>query len=241
MLDKDKLSRRRFLVNATRITVGTAVTYSGFNNGVWAGEPSRRKLNLPDDTEYVESQCGVGQQKRVLVVYASMYGTTGGIAKTIGEELCLGNAQVDVKHVRNVTDLSSYDAVVIGSSIRGREWLPEAVEFLKTHKDTLAGMPVGYFLACMALARSKNAEHEALMRKRAASWLEPLYEEVPEVKPVSVGLFSGAIYFDRLPAIQRLMYPIIAGNNVEGDFRNWTKIKAWARVVRPALLAKRSA
>ena len=51
--------------------------------------------------------------------------------------------------------------------------------------------------------------------------MEPLYEEIPEIKPVGVGLFSGAIgFFIKLPIVQRLMVPIIAGNSIEGDFRD---------------------
>lgn len=240
MNGKDKLSRRKFLAKAARLSVGTAIAGSGLTNGVWADELSRRKFNVPDGVEYIESECGAVQESRVLVVYASMYGSTGGIAKAIGEELCFGNAQVDVKYVKNVTDLSSYDSVVVGSAIRGSEWLPEAVDFVKTHRDKLGSIPVGYFLACMSLARPDSPEKEVLMTQRAASWLEPLYEEIPEVKPVGVGLFGGAIHFDKLPTIQRLMYPIIAGNSLEGDFRNWEKIKAWTRDVRPALLTKRT-
>jgi menaquinone-dependent protoporphyrinogen IX oxidase len=64
----------------------------------------------------------------------------------------------------------------------------------------------------------------------------PVYEEIPQVKPLSTGLFAGAIHFDKLPAMQRLMYPIISGNDIEGDFRNWKKIKTWARKIKPQLL-----
>lgn len=237
MEDKDKLSRRDFIRNATKVTAGIAFSTATIIDDVEAEETENRKLDLPDDIVYVESHCGKGTDKRILVVYASMYGTTGGIAKVIGEELCGEGAIVDVKYVNNVEDISSYDAVVIGSAIRGSEWLHEAVDFVRQHRIALSQIPVAYFLACMTLAKTKNPEHEKEMRERAASWLVPVYEEIPEVKPIGVGLFAGAIYFDRMPAIQRILYPVIAGNDFEGDFRKWDKIKAWVRGIRPAIIS----
>ena len=70
--------------------------------------------------EFPESNCGLEKKtgKKVLVAYASCCGTTGGVAEAIGKVLCDRGAVVDVRLVKNVGDLSSYQAAVIGSATR---------------------------------------------------------------------------------------------------------------------------
>jgi menaquinone-dependent protoporphyrinogen oxidase len=236
MDEHQKLSRRKFLYNTTKISAGIGLTTSGLFSIANADTSDKDKLEIPDDIKYIESECGSGSEKNILVIYASMYGSTGGIANAIGHELCSKDTKVDIRLIKNIDDISNYDAVVVGSAIRSSEWLHEAVDFVEKHKEKLSQIPVAYFLSCMSLARTKNPQHHAEMRQRAASWLVPVYEEIPQVKPLSTGLFAGAIHFDKLPAMQRLMYPIISGNDIEGDFRNWKKIKTWARKIKPQLL-----
>ena len=40
------------------------------------------------DTKFPEGRCGGKMEKKVLVTYASKYGSTGGVADAIGKELC---------------------------------------------------------------------------------------------------------------------------------------------------------
>src|SRR4030066_1705558 len=60
--------------------------------------------------EFPESSCGLEKKtgKKVLVAYASYCGTTGGVAEAIGNVLCNRGAVGDVRLVKNVGDLSSY-------------------------------------------------------------------------------------------------------------------------------------
>ncbi len=185
---------------------------------------------------FPESSCGVGTTNapKILVTYASMYGSTGDVANAIGKALCRNGAHVDVQHLKNISEVKGYHAVVVGSAIRSSRWLPEAIEFVEGHRKTLGDMPVAYFLSCLTLSQSSEETH-----KKAMAFLDPLRNTVPEVKPVGIGLFAGVLDYSKMSFPMRLiMKRKMKQRSVEeGDYRNWDSIRTWASGLHPKLIA----
>ena len=73
------------------------------------------------------------------------------VAEAIGKTLSEDRAQVDVIPMQDVKDLDPYQAVIIGSAIRKSKWLPEAVQFVRTHQETLRHKPLAMFTVCITL------------------------------------------------------------------------------------------
>ena len=170
---------------------------------------------------------------KILVTYASRIGSTAGVAEAIGRTLAEGGTQVDVLPMQDVKDLAPYRAVVAGSAVRDRQWLPEAVEFVRVHRVELSRRPFAAFLVCMTLAMP-NAEK---YRPGVAEWLEPVRALV---RPASEGLFAGSLDIKKIASLRdRLMFRISVAFRVwsEGDHRDWTAIRAWAESLRPLLLS----
>jgi menaquinone-dependent protoporphyrinogen oxidase len=88
---------------------------------------------------------------KILVAYASRAGSTAGVAEAIGQTLTESGAQVEVRPMQDIKDLAPYRAVVAGSAIQGGRWLPEAMQFMQTHRAALAQKPFAAFLVCMTL------------------------------------------------------------------------------------------
>lgn len=169
---------------------------------------------------------------KILVAYASRAGSTAGVAEAIGKTLTESGAEVDVRLMKDVQDLTSYRAVVAGSAIRGGKWLPEAMQFMRTYQVTLAHKPFAAFLVCITLAMPSANKY----RQGVAAWLEPVRSLV---KPVSEGLFAGELDFGKLPlTLDTLLMRAAAAFGVwsEGDHRDWSAIRAWADSIRPLLL-----
>jgi len=160
---------------------------------------------------------------KILVTYATCTGSTVGVAEAIGKTLADGGAQVDVLPMQKVTDLSPYRAVVAGSAIQGKRWLPEAMQFVQAHQAELSRKPFAAFLVCMTLAM-RNGEN---YRPHVAEFLAPVRALV---RPVSEGLFAGALDISKIPSFgDRLKFrlSVVLGVWSEGDHRDWNAIRAW--------------
>ncbi|NJN93868.1 MAG: hypothetical protein HC875_07145 [Anaerolineales bacterium] len=84
---------------------------------------------------------------KVLVTYASKYGSTAEIAEVIGKELTKREYEVEVKPIAKAGSLDEYDGFVIGSALYAGGWLKEAAKFLRSHQDLLVGRRSGCFQA----------------------------------------------------------------------------------------------
>jgi menaquinone-dependent protoporphyrinogen oxidase len=167
---------------------------------------------------------------RILVAYATTFGSTAEIAEAIGAALRHDHTEVDVREVLDVDDLRPYDAVVVGSAIYNGEWLPEAVQFVRLHEATLCRMPVAYFAACMIVQRP-TPQHQ----RTARLYVDAVQQTAPSIQPVDVGVFTGNLRYRNLPLLERIEFFFLS-RLPSGDFRDWNAIWAWAAAVRPALL-----
>jgi len=212
------MTRRGFLV------IGATVA-AGITTPTWAakGDPV---------IEFARESCGPEAARRhILVGYASCCGSTGGIAQAIGQRLCAAGARVDVKLMKEVKDPSVYDSMVLGSAIHAGQWLSEGIRFIGKHRELLASRKVAYFISCLAL--SQDAPNN---RKIADNYLKPALLKASEVKPVALGAFAGAVFYDKMPKRYVPIMKRIAPE--DGDYRNWDAIRAWADGLAQVMITK---
>jgi len=170
---------------------------------------------------------------KILVTYATCTGSTIGVAEAIGQTLTENGAEVEVLPMGKVKDLAQYGAVVAGSAIQSKQWLPEAQQFVEKNRAELARKPFATFLVCMTLAMRNGEQY----RKFVADFLAPVRALV---RPVSEGAFAGALDISKIPSPRdRMMFrmSVLFGVWQEGDHRDWKAIRAWAESLRPRLLS----
>jgi len=156
--------------------------------------------------------------KRILIVYASSHGTTAEVARAIGEAMGGAGAEVTVAAAADAPAPEGYAAVVLGSPIYSGELLPDLNAYVSAHDQALQALPIALFATSM---RMRDGSEE--MRQSVLGTLDSLRILL---KPVAIGLFAGALWYDKLPAIARLQ--VQTKGLPEGDFRDWDVIRAWA-------------
>jgi menaquinone-dependent protoporphyrinogen oxidase len=170
-------------------------------------------------------------EKRILVTYASMAGSTAGVAEAIGKSLSEGGAQVDVLPMKKVNDITPYQAVVAGSAIHGQKWLPEAIQFVEDHQSELSSKPFASFMVCITLSMANSGQYLEGIK----DWMSPVRNLV---RPVSEGYFAGALDFSKLPVsfnTLAMRFVVLIGVWKNGDHRDWKVINNWAQSLRPLL------
>ena len=157
---------------------------------------------------------------RVLLAYASKYGSTKGVADRIAARLrALGN-QVELSEVKEVANVSQYGAVILGSPVFNQRWLPEAEEFVRRNREALASRPVWIFSV------GTFGDHKRIigpLMKREPKDIRALEQMI---QPREYRVFAGVIDRHQWPFLSRLFYYSLGGRL--GDNRDWAAIEAWA-------------
>jgi menaquinone-dependent protoporphyrinogen IX oxidase len=194
--------------------------------------------------------------KKILVTYTTLSGSTAEVAEAVAEELKGCGAAVDVLPMAQVTDLAPYSAVVAGGPmVMG--WHREAVKFVKAHRQELGRVPVAYFITGMSLtdtgttqvsgapvtidpelAKAPKKPGKLSFTERyatAENYLGEALKAAPGARPVSAAIFGGKMDYTRLKLFQMLFVMLIIRAQ-PGDRRNWPVIRSWAASLYPALV-----
>jgi menaquinone-dependent protoporphyrinogen oxidase len=160
-------------------------------------------------------------ETKVLVAYATSYGSTKEIAEVISETLRSQGLEVDLRPIQKVQILEGYSAVVLGAPLYMFHLHKKALRFLTQHQKMLTDhLPLAIF-AGGPFGQGKGKEWQEV---RAKFDLE--LAKFPWLTPISVLMVGGR--FD--PAKLRFPYSLIPAlkKMPASDLRDWVAIRAWA-------------
>lgn len=175
---------------------------------------------------------------KVLVAFASKYGSTRTIAEGIAGRLREAGHDAQAQQVTTVGDISSYDAFVIGSAAYIGHWLKDATAFVRQNALLLAGRPTWLFSSGPLGTEPTDAEGRD---QRIGA--EP--REFAELRELILTrgdhVFFGALDPARLGFRDRAIRAVPAGRALlpEGDFRDLHDLDVWADGIASELSAER--
>lgn len=157
---------------------------------------------------------------RILVAYASADGSTEEVAERIADQLCRLGADAVARPVPSIDGLDGFDAVFLGSAVHGRHWLDPAIEFVNTHHQALARLPLYTF--SVGMPDSWPRFFRWLVRTEE----EAILDQLGGLRPREHCLFSGVVSPTQFPLTTRIFLRLMGARY--GDFRDWAAIDAFA-------------
>ena len=171
------------------------------------------------------------ESKRIMVAYATRYGSTREVAEAVAAILREEGLEPLLQLAQKVGALNGHRALVVGAPLYLGSWHKEALRLLARQQEAAAG-PGAW--RCSLSARSKTIGKRCRRRvpssgKRwTAPWLEPLALEVFCGRYDPAKLRIGDRILAGLPASP--LYGLPAS-----DARDWPAIRAWARELAGSL------
>jgi menaquinone-dependent protoporphyrinogen IX oxidase len=160
----------------------------------------------------------------VLVTYASKHGATAQIAAAIADALTVGGVRADLRHASDVRDVTSYDAVVVGSAIYYGHWLAPAHGLVAALGAQLRARPVWAFSSGRVAGKPVidiDSAHVAWILQNSGA-----REHVS---------FPGRLAADDLNWRERTAARAVEAQ--AGDYRDWDEIAAWGMGIAAAVAA----
>lgn len=165
---------------------------------------------------------------RVLVSAGSKYGSTGEIAEVIGLALERDQIDVDVVPPEKVDRVDIYDAFVIGSAVYAGHWLQSSRTLVKAYAGQLQNKPVWLF-SSGPLGHPPKPEGDPA----------DIAEITDEISVRRHEVFAGRLDRNRLSFMERAM--VMALHAPEGDHRNWSEIRRFAKEIAAELTGEAGA
>ena len=164
---------------------------------------------------------------KILALYSSVEGQTVKIINEIISELDDDVTLHDINSKKNI-DLSEFDKVLIGASVRYGNLRKNMMTFMETHQAQLNKVPNAFFLVCLTARKPEKStpENNAYMKKfdRLSPWQ-------PQIKAV----FAGALLYSRYNWWQTLLIQMImkmTGGSTEKtqdiELTNWQDVKRFS-------------
>lgn len=172
---------------------------------------------------------------RVLVVYASRYGATVGIAERITGKLNEFGHQAEMTAAEKVGSLDGYDAFIVGSAVYIGSWMKQASDFVRRNSALLATRPVWLFSSGPVGTRTVDDLGRDVLETAVP---KEIAELEPLVHPRGHRVFFGAMDHTKFSVGHRVVFamPAMKKLMVDGDYRDWQAIDDWAKEIAAALV-----
>lgn len=169
--------------------------------------------------------------KKVLIAYATWTGVSKSIAEEISKVLNEKGITSDLLPAKEVTSIDEYELIVLGTSIHAFNPGKAFKKFLRKYQSNLTKKQTAFFVVCANMMED-NEEN----REETLAWLEKTTGKYPDIQPISIGFFGGAVVDDSdeykkqfivVRKIINAMKEKMVEDYGKSDFRDWSKVREW--------------
>jgi menaquinone-dependent protoporphyrinogen oxidase len=166
---------------------------------------------------------------KILLLYSSNYGLSKKICEAIQVSLARrGEPAEVVPLVGHTVDPRSFDAIVIGASIRHGKHSPAVLEFIRANQALLESKPSALFSVNLVARKPlKNTP-------QTNPYLKRLVAQSPW-KPRLLGVFAGELDYSRYGPVDKYMMRLVMWINkgptdfaTKVQFTNWDEVERFA-------------
>jgi menaquinone-dependent protoporphyrinogen oxidase len=167
----------------------------------------------------------IQMNEKVLIAYASRYGSTQEVAEAIAATLRESSLFVDFQPMKKVKSLAGYGAIVLGTPVYMGSLHKDMQNFLTLYQEALKRQsPAIYVLGPLSMDEKEWQECRAMLDKELAKF--------PWLSPLAVEMFGGKYNPTRLNLPHKLLTSLPA-SPLHGmpakDLRDWAAIQNWAK------------
>ena len=169
---------------------------------------------------------------RIGIIYASVDGQTLKISKILQEELLKKKYLVELYSIDEFNkDITSFDKLIIGSSIRYGVHHKKIIEFINKYKATLDTIKTAFF--SVNLVARKPEKNTPTTNPYVVKFFKTI-----NWKPTLVEVFAGKLDYKKYPYFDRIMIQFImwmtkgpTDKTVEIEYTNWDQVTKFAETL----------
>jgi len=163
------------------------------------------------------------------IVYSSIDGQTQKICNAVRDELLKNNQNVKLFSIDNFNeDVTNYDKLIIGSSIRYGVHNKKIIDFITNNKKQLDTIKTVFFSVNLVARKAEKSTAET------NPYVIKFFKTI-DWTPTKVEVFAGKLDYKKYPFFDKIMIQFImwmtkGPTNTDADieYTNWDKVKTFA-------------
>jgi menaquinone-dependent protoporphyrinogen oxidase len=162
-------------------------------------------------------------EEKILIAYASRYGSTREVAEKMADTLHFQGFTADVQPVEKVKSVADYASIILGMPIYFGSWPKDIHHFLERNRDTLTG--VNLFIFSLGPTHVQDGETAEAKEQNAHE-----LAKYPWLSPRSMVMFGGRFDPSKLRFPDTLITALPASplhGLAFSDLRDWDAIRIW--------------
>ena len=162
------------------------------------------------------------------IIYSSVDGQTLKICNKLREGLLQNNQNVELLSITAFNeDVTNYDKLIIGASIRYGVHNKEITDFINTHKEQLDSIKTAFFSVNLVARKPEKNTPDT------NPYVIKFFKSI-DWTPTIVEVFAGKLDYKKYPFFDRVMIQFImwmtkgpTNTNTEIEYTNWDKVAAF--------------